>query len=188
MKLEEIAIKYGTDKQQKNGHGYTVFYEKYFESIRNNKLTFLELGVREGWSIKMWHEYFPNADIWCIDNDKEKKCPNGFNLDRINFFIGSQDDEQFLNDLHTKSGGFDIIIDDASHISSLTIKSFEILFPYVKSNGLYIIEDLHVCKEDGYNPNGISSIEYLENMKRKDIKSMDFYINKICIIRKINYE
>ncbi len=37
---------------------------------------------------------------------------------------------------------FDIIIDDASHVNTLTIKSFNILFGRIRQNGLYIIEDL----------------------------------------------
>ena len=42
-----------------------------------------------------------------------------------------------------------IILDDGSHLNELTIKSFELLFPYLNSGGLYIIEDLG----NSYNEN-----------------------------------
>lgn len=37
--------------------------------------------------------------------------------------------------------GFDIIIDDASHVGCHSLRSFEILFPRVKPAGFYIVED-----------------------------------------------
>ena len=43
-----------------------------------------------------------------------------------------------------KTGGnFDIIIDDGGHSMPQQIISFLTLFPHVKSQGLYVIEDLH---------------------------------------------
>jgi hypothetical protein len=37
--------------------------------------------------------------------------------------------------------GFDLIVDDASHILTPTRISFEVLFPRLRENGLYVIED-----------------------------------------------
>jgi len=186
MKLEEIAVKYGTDKQCQNGHGYVEFYEKYFEPMMNDNITLLELGVREGWSTNMWVEYFPNGQIWGIDNDKEGLCPKSFENPRIHFSMGSQDDESFLSNICEDVGGFDVIIDDASHISKLSIRSFEILFPHVKPGGLYIIEDLHVCHLTEYNPDRLSTIEYFDRIVLDDIMEKNLYLNKILFIRKGN--
>lgn len=179
--LDDLAIKYGTDKKISEGHGYTKYYAEYFDNIRLNKLNFLELGVREGWSLKMWHEYFQNGLIYGIDNNMEGKCPDSFNEERVIFKLCSQDDEEFLTNLSNEVGGFDIIIDDASHISPLSIKSFEILFPLLKPGGIYVIEDLHVCDMDIYKPYGPSVIEYIHN----NIKNYELINNKICFIRKI---
>lgn len=185
--LEDLAIKYGTDKQIKNGHGYTKYYHEYFNNIRLNKLNVLELGVREGWSLRMWHKYFVNSLICGIDNNLENKCPGNFIEDRILFKIGSQDDSDFLLNLSNDVNNFDIIIDDASHISPLTIKSFEILFPVLKSGGIYVIEDLHVCDiVDPYLPYGLSTITYLSNINKTQLNILDikFYDNKIAFILK----
>jgi cephalosporin hydroxylase len=182
MLLEEIAVKYGSDKQRKNGHGYTEFYEKYFQDIKDSSLNILELGVREGYSLKMWNEYFTKSIIWGIDNNTENKCPDSFNEPRVKFFIGDQTDEKFLSKLNDNSGGFDIIIDDASHISPYTIKSFQILYPLLNFGGLYIIEDLHVCTLPEYLPYGIDAITFLKN---QNLKSFNLISNKIAFIKKV---
>lgn len=189
MILEDLAIKYGTDKKIANGgHGYTRYYSRFFEPIRFNNLNVLELGVREGWSLRMWHEYFPNSFVWGIDNNEEKKCPIAFSEDKIRFRTGLQDDYDFLTNLSKEAGAFDIIIDDCSHISDLTIKSFEILWPLLKSGGIYVIEDLHVCTMAPiYLRHGPSALQYIDSLDKEslNIHSINLYNNKICFLRKL---
>jgi hypothetical protein len=163
MLLEELAVKYGTDKQEA-GHGYTKHYDDYLDSMRDTQFNLLELGVREGWSVNMWAEYLPDAEIWGIDNDAEGLCPKSFDNPRIHFRLGCQEDCEFLTAVCQEAGGFQVIIDDASHISPLTKQSFECLFPQLPVGGLYIIEDLHVCGADGYCPYGPTTLEYLDSM------------------------
>lgn len=184
--LNDLAIKYGSDKSSE-GHGYTKYYEKHLDARRTWNLRVLELGVREGWSMKMWHDYFENSKICGIDNDEEGLCPKSFSEERIVFERGSQDDAEFLGGVCDNHGPFDVIIDDCSHISPLTIKSFEILFPKLKPGGLYIIEDLHVCAHDAhYLPHGPSAIEFLNKLRFQEngIESKILYQNKIAFIKK----
>jgi len=64
--------------------------------------------------------------------------------ERIQIFKGSQADTQFLSEVANKTApeGFDIIIDDASHIGALTKTAFWHLFDnHLKPGGLYVIED-----------------------------------------------
>ena len=145
MSLDQIALRHGTDKSSAQ-HNYCPIYERYFQHIRNSPLVLLELGVGGydrpdigGHSLRTWAEYFPQGRIYGIDiHDKEF-----LNNDRIKTFMCSQDDpirlREILNEIHSP----DIIIDDASHISPLTIKAFNILFPSLKSGGIYVIEDVH---------------------------------------------
>lgn len=153
MTLDEIAIKYGTDKSTK-AHGYTRVYEQFFEKRRNNRLTLLELGFgghedpsAGGASAQMWRDYFRKGEIVVVDNEKKilTDAHKG-----IKFRQGSQDDEDFLDSLHDEFAGFDIIIDDASHLSSLTIRSFELLWPKLVSGGIYVVEDTHMAYHDWY--------------------------------------
>jgi cephalosporin hydroxylase len=181
--LDNLAIKYGSDKSSK-GHGYTKYYAKHLDPMRLNNLKVLELGVRQGWSMHMWHDYFENGQICGIDNNEEGLCPDGFDEERIAFETGSQDDDAFLAGVHEAHGPFDVIVDDCSHISPLTIRSFEILFPKLKRGGLYIIEDLHVCDYNKhYLPHGPSALAFINNLNR-DIESKIVYQNKIAFIKK----
>lgn len=129
-----------TDKASKF-HNYTPVYEHYFEPLRDNKIVLLELGIgdieslnREGESILGWREYFYNGTCSAIDNDVDK-------ITSDNTFLCDQTNEVKLKSIVKIIGNPDIIIDDASHIQSNTIKSFEILFPLLKPGGLYCIED-----------------------------------------------
>jgi len=139
--LDQIALSYRTDKASKY-HNYTPVYEHYFEPLRDKEIVLLELGIgdinslnREGESILVWREYFSKGRCYAIDND----------IDKANYyedcFWCSQTDDITLKSIIDKIGNPDIIIDDASHIQSNTIKSFEILFPLLKSGGLFCIED-----------------------------------------------
>lgn len=138
--LNNLALKYGTDKSS-NHHNYCVVYEKYFQ---DKPVNLLELGYggyhyaqRGGESARMWLDYFAQGKVTSID--VYDKTP--FKHERFKFFKGSQIDANFLNDVISERGVFDIIIDDASHINELTIKTFEILFPTLKKGGIYVVED-----------------------------------------------
>ena len=37
--------------------------------------------------------------------------------------------------------GFDLVMDDTSHVSALSHITFHAVFPHVKSRGIYIVED-----------------------------------------------
>ena len=137
--LNTIAESYNTDKYD---HGYTSIYEKYFESVRDQKLKILEIGVADGKSLLMWSDYFKYSTIIGIDIheiDKEAKKLNRLN---INVHKGSQSDKKFIEEIIKEYKEFDIIIDDGSHLAKDVKKSFEFLFPALKDNGLYVIEDI----------------------------------------------
>jgi hypothetical protein len=148
--LKDVALKWSTDKAN---NGYIEHYEKYFEPLRNEKLNILEIGVKRATqrhphgaaSHRTWKEYFPNANIYGIDIDPKTK---EYEQDRLEIFIGSQGDPDVMIQAMRAAGHFDIIIDDGSHVNSLTLASFEGLFPSLKSGGLYIIEDLGVSYMD----------------------------------------
>ena len=65
-------------------------------------------------------------------------------MERIFIYQGLQDDVRLLDQIAAKHApeGFDIIVDDASHIGSISRASFEALFDrHLKKEGLYAIED-----------------------------------------------
>lgn len=167
MSLDQIALRTDTDKSSR-AHNYTPLYEKYLGHLRNEPITLLEIGHggyiyydRGGQSAKMWKEYFSKATIATVD--LYEKQP----IEGIKFFQGSQTDEGFLNSVISQIGKPDIIIDDGSHHNDHTSKTFEILWPHLKSGGQYIVEDCHTSYwEANYggttDPHGHNTMNYFK--------------------------
>ncbi len=158
--LTEIMNANRSDKGTVIGeaHGYTPFYERWLEPMRNEPLRMLEIGVCDprmpGASLKGWYEYFPKATIFGYDIVDGHRFDN----DRVTTFVGDQSDRTDLARFVEFSGGeFDIIIDDGSHKAMHQQVSLASLFPHLKPGGQYIIEDLHVA------PN---TVQMLRGMQR----------------------
>ena len=135
--LKRIGKKHGTDKYK---HGYLPFYDKYFSSKRGEPIDFLEIGIFEGNSLRMWRDYFFNGTIVGCDINKDSFIVG----DRIECCYLDQSSAESLNELRVKfSSGFDIIVDDGSHIVSHQHVSLGALFPTVQKGGFYVIEDIH---------------------------------------------
>lgn len=137
--LAEIARSLDTDKTHSTG--YLENFERHFGHLRNEPIKILELGVFHGGSLLMWQEYFPKALVVGLDRRPNplKEMP-----ERIHFYRGSQEDDALLDRIayECAPNGFDIVIDDASHIGTLSRASFRHLFhKHLKSGGTYVIED-----------------------------------------------
>jgi hypothetical protein len=142
MKLVELALKHGTDKE--GSHSYPQHYDQHFSALRDRHLNILEIGIggyddphAGGAGLRMWKEYFCNSQI--IGLDFYNKEP--LREDRIDIFKGSQADPDILDQIVRKHGSLDIIIDDGSHQNAHVLASFKFLFPHLKDGGIYVIED-----------------------------------------------
>lgn len=131
MSLSELGHRHGTDKY---AHRYLPAYERH---IRGEVRTLLEIGVLEGNSLRMWRDRFPTAQIYGLDIDPRCQEQEGR---RIHVTIGSQDDSEVLNYLVDRAGGFDVVIDDGSHVNTHMLASWRYLWPHTRS--VYAIEDL----------------------------------------------
>lgn len=141
-RLEELAKKYGTDKQE-SCHGYTKHYFNHLQHLQKGNNNLLEFGVHKGASLMMWADFLPTSSVYGIDDGSSgdlKECyPDHRN---IIFHRGQQTDEQLLLSLNAYPK-FDAIIDDGSHYSQDIVFTFRKAFDLVKAGGYYIIEDLH---------------------------------------------
>lgn len=138
--LDELAVRYGTDKRV-GVHSYTKWYDALLSPRRWDRLTMLEIGVQSGASIRMWADFFPNAKLVGIDIDP--RCAQ-FATKRIQIITGSQDNPEIAAFLAGEyAGGLDIVIDDGSHVGQHQRASLNLYFPLVKAGGMYIVEDLH---------------------------------------------
>jgi hypothetical protein len=140
--LNRLALSLRSDKW--GSHWYTQHYQRYFEPLKNKRMNVLEIGVGGydspdlgGASLHMWRAYFRNSRIVGIDlYDK-----SGLSGRRIDVRQCDQTDSEALLRLSKEYGGFDIIIDDGSHLNEHVIKTFKVLFPLMRQNGIYVVED-----------------------------------------------
>lgn len=133
--LEDLGRKYQTGKMT---HRYLPKFERFLAPLRHEGFDLLEFGVKEGSSIRMWHEYFPAANIVGVDI---KPVAIEDDLPRYSFFQGNQADLTLLHMLAQRYK-FRLIVDDGSHFWGHQIFTFQIMFPWLEPDGIYICEDI----------------------------------------------
>ena len=105
-------------------------------------MNILEIGVWKGASTASFFYYLPNSNFVAIDNEAKFS----YKSTRIKFFLCNTSDLNSLKKLKKilfkqNINKFDIIIDDGAHTLSNIIKNFIFFFKFLKSEGLYVIED-----------------------------------------------
>lgn len=165
--LHEIGLAHGTDKA--TYHDYTLLYGELLAGFRSEPCNILELGWGGyggslgpgGESARMWVEAFPEAQVFVIDNDPGPgKVP-----DRCELIVGDQSNADVIDTLAARCGGFDVVVDDASHIGRLSRGSFEIIWPHVRPGGWYFIEDLftsYMSEFEGHS--GDTAVDLLKSL------------------------
>lgn len=141
--LYEIALKYNSTKllDPECSH-YLRHYSDMFNNLRSEKIKLIEIGVKDGDSLRIWREYFDkSSQIFGIELNKDLLVD--FKQENTKIFFGDQCDVIFLSDVLKNTGPVDVIIDDGGHTQEQLRTSFEFLFKYaLKDGGLYIMEDL----------------------------------------------
>ena len=135
---------------------YLKYYAPFLHPLRDKKISLLEIGIHKGGSLMFWHDYLLSASIAGIDIQLPETLPKDFPTERMNLFRGDQTDVDFLSKVSSSVApdGWDVIIDDASHLGYQTKVTFWHLFEnHLKLGGLYVIEDWGTGYYDFY-PDG----------------------------------
>ena len=205
LSLTGLADLYGSDKG-KLKHNYSVVYEKIISELLGNCyrkdacLNIVEYGIACGASLRMWANFLPNSSVYGVDVREECKllCAD---LNNVHISICDITDKQSVDQLQIFKEQFDIIVDDASHISEDIAAAFNNTWRYLKSGGYYIIEDLKCTYNPAYlknfrknfNPNAIndrkvilSFMDFLMKSTdlRKNIREFHYY-HELLVIKKI---
>lgn len=199
MQLKELINKYRACKgNEPLTEHYPDVYERHFGNIREDVKSVIEIGVQGGGSVKVWRDYFPNAQIYGVDISP--KCKK-FEEDRIQIVIGDQSDPKFLKTLPNA----DVIIDDGGHRMHQQRTSFVELLSHASM--VYVVEDLCTSywpKFGGKLHSQDSMVSLLvDNVNRAalterrssdppsavddlGIKAIHFYLG-ICFVEKVSY-
>lgn len=144
---------------------YFDIYERELTRFRNRPINFLEIGVFKGGSVPMWREFFSDeSSLVFIDIDPTCSAhaePN------THIEIGNQADPIFLQKIVEKYGPFDVILDDGSHVCKHQIASFEFLWPHIKNQSVYMVEDCHTSYWPGFGGGYRNEASFIEFAKRK---------------------
>ena len=135
---------YDTDKSE---HSYEQTYLSLYDDSRKVRRfdvqAVLELGIFRGGSLRCWRDFFPNAQIVGFDIDPGTMVRGE---ERILTYTGntrSTDDLQTVARLAENGwGGYDLIIDDASHRPIDQFHALSHLWGSLRAGGFYVIEDL----------------------------------------------
>jgi predicted O-methyltransferase YrrM len=135
--LEKLACQF---KVGKLFYDYLKRYDQFLRDKRHSATRVLEVGVDKGLSLKMWAQYFKNAEI--IGVDREQNCLD-YQDERTKVIICNSSSPQILDRLkEIKATEFDVVIDDGSHWYWDQVDTFKHLFPLLKPGGLYVVEDV----------------------------------------------
>ena len=152
---------------------YFDLYELWFGKFVGKSPKILEFGIQNGGDAEMWYKFFGEG-TQIIGIDIDPKCKTLEN-DYLKIEIANQSDPKFYEQFKEKD--FDIIIDDASHVSKDQIYTLNKTFSLLKNNGIYWIEDTHTSYYD--SAIDISLVDYS--------KSIIDIINEIHTRIKIDY-
>lgn len=147
--LDELGLLYKTDKSSAR-HNYLQSYEEFIPFKRDAEFTFLEVGVLRGASVRMWADWFPNASIIGLD----VKPPKVFKIrdvpKNLALVAGDATLPQTVKRLSRKFNAPSIVLDDGSHWWDQQRKALELIWPWLKPGGIYIVEDLQSSSEPGF--------------------------------------
>jgi len=143
---------------------YFEIYDRHFSRFRGKPINVVEVGVYQGGSLQMWKSYFgEHARI--VGIDLNPLCEQ-FEEERITVLTGDQADPQFLRTVAQSVSPIHILIDDGGHTMRQQHTTFEVLYPAIAEDGVYLCEDLHTSfwPEYGAKANGGSFLEFSKTL------------------------
>lgn len=157
--LGNLLFGYGSDKSR--GHDYHQVYAQLLD--RKTVMKVLEIGIGSnntaipsnmgtdgvpGASLRAFRDFFPNAEIYGMDYDKEIL----FQDTRISTFQIDQTDLNQLEMIDNLVGAdFDLMIDDGLHSLKSSLNSLKVFLRLVRIGGFVVIEDIPDYSVHVYN-------------------------------------
>ncbi|MFQ6537965.1 MULTISPECIES: hypothetical protein [Aphanothece] len=162
--VAELCDMHGSDKGSRmaSGHSYQwpphrycEFYARMFDHCRFSIGRVFECGIgssnaaisssmgpnaRAGASLRVWRDYFPNAQIYGADIDQTVL----FQEDRIKTYFVDQMSIDLIEKMWLDIGvaDFDLIIDDGLHTVAAAETLFNNSFSKLRQGGVYVVEDM----------------------------------------------
>ena len=152
--LCEIGVKHNIDKCVYNEnappvghrHPYTMVYDLLFGGMRYLPINIGEIGILQNGSMKAWRDYFVNATLYGWDFDVElinNALRDG--IDNANYHLMDVHDVNSIDrGLSRLNGLYDIIIDDSDHQHVWAMNIMSVVYKYLRTGGIFLIEDVGI--------------------------------------------
>jgi FkbM family methyltransferase len=140
--LDKIVDNTFTDKN--TTHSYLETYEKLMKNKHLTCKNILEIGVQRGGSIKLWNDYFVNANIYGIDIDTSPDFLKEFN--RVSCLKMNAYSQESISCFLEKKIEFDFIIHDGPNTLESILYFIKNYIQLLSVDGVMIIEDIQDIK------------------------------------------
>lgn len=148
VEIVDMIDHYMTDKHHEHNF-FNLIYNDLFKSLRNEVKKFVEVGIYDGESVRLWRDYFINAEIYGLDINPENADNKlgSTNRDRLTLIKMDQSNVDEIESFSSSHNDIDVILDDGSHRMYDQQITLAKMFKSLKSGGIFIIEDLHTSLE-----------------------------------------
>ena len=173
MSLFELVDNTRTDKN--TIHSYLDLYQKLLSNKEKSAKHVLEIGIGDlhngpgtnGGSIKLWHDFFPNATVYALDIKKSDQVWDGIkDINRVILYYETDayDEELFKTNFLDKNIKCDFMLDDGPH-TLVSMEQFIKLYSQIMTDdGILIIED-------------VQSWDWIESLKAAVPDNLKQFIN-----------
>ena len=143
MSLEEIVDNSRTDKN--TVHSYLPLYQKLLISKKETAKNVLEVGIYMGGSIKLWSDFFTNANVYGLDiiniNNVWKDIKNKENI-ILYTSTDAYNNDFFITNFLNKNIKCDFMLDDGPHTLESMKQFIKLYSQIMMDDGILIIEDV----------------------------------------------
>lgn len=141
--LKDLFHKWGCDKGHK--HRYHEIYEPIFAPKKSEPINFLEIGIWKGAGAASLIDYFDDVNVYGLDiftRMTPEEVPV-LQHERMKWAKTDSTNIETVNVLaHDFGVEYDYILDDGAHHPEANLLTFRYCSPFLKSGGVYIIEDV----------------------------------------------
>ncbi len=203
--LAYLCDLHGSDKGSGDGvatpypwpaHSYADLYAQLFEHCRSGVKLIFECGIgstdssmphnmgeggKPGASLRVWRDYFPNADVVGADLDEKVL----FEEPRIRTFQVDQTSPASVAAMWQAVGrrNFDLMIDDGLHEPAGGLTLFEHSIELLAPHGIYVIEDVHPDHVSTYS-DYFGSLDYRASIVILRRTPGELAWNNLVVVRK----
>ena len=131
--LDATGVRHQTDLSSLSWD-YLGAWERYLAPLRDQAFDLLHIGVGAGASLRTWREWFPASRLVGLDPRRIILDPPIANCTIVH---GNQTDLGTLQPL-LSDYRFRLIVDDGSHHPDDQVLTFQMLFPWLEADSVYI--------------------------------------------------